>query len=332
MLRLGIVGCGTATRLFHLKAIERIKEFAIAALVDKERERLEGALRSCRAWRGYEDYMDLLSDPEVDVVVINTPPRYHEEMTIHALRAGKHVLCEKPLATSLEGALNIKLVRDETSLVVLPVHNYSFTPCWEMARDLSHDGKIGEVERVHLRLENNLRLYRPKTRFRFEEEYGIIEDLLPHLLPLTHEVAGMVKEIKEVDGWRESYSVVDNMRLLFRTEMGVEVECYMSWTRPIPQFRVGIIGSEGVIKVELFRAPYNLILESEKNKKKICMRKGLSQYLDLLRMRHPSFMGQYLHLYKVIMGEEEPRIDLDDEIEMIKIMKKIEDISKEIKL
>ncbi|MBS7638525.1 Gfo/Idh/MocA family oxidoreductase [Candidatus Bathyarchaeota archaeon] len=332
MLQLGIVGCGTVTRMFHLKAIEEVKEFAIAALVDRDRGRLEGALRSCRAWRGYENYMDLLSNPEVHVVVINTPPRYHEEMTIQALRAGKHVLCEKPLATSLEGALNIKLVRDETSLVVLPVHNYSFTPCWELAKGLSHDGKIGDVEKVQLRFENNLRLYRPKTGFRFEKEYGIIEDLLPHLLHLTHELAGRVKEIEEVDGWRESYNVVDNMRLIFRTEMGVRVECFMSWTRLIPQFKVGIIGSKGVIKAELFRAPYNLILESEKNKKKICMRRGLGQYLDLLRMRHPSFVGQYLHLYKVIMGEEEPRIDLDDEIEMIKIMKKIEDISKENKL
>lgn len=326
------MGCGTVTRQFHLKALEKVKEFAIAALVDRDRERLEGALRSCRARRGYEDYMELLSDPEVDIVVINTPPRYHEEMTIQALRAGKHVLCEKPLATSLEGALNIKLVRDETSLVALPIHNYSFTPCWEMARDLSYDGKIGEVERVHLRLENNLRLYRPKTGFRFEKEYGIIEDLLPHLLPLTHEVAGMVKEIEEVEGWRESYSVVDTMRLLLRTEMGVQVECYMSWTRLVPQFKVEIIGSEGIIKAEFFRAPYSLILESGRNKKKICRRRGLGQYLDLLRMGHPSFVGQYLHLYKVIMGEEEPRIDLDDEIEMIKVMKEIEDISKENKL
>lgn len=332
MLRLGIVGCGTVTRMFHLRAIEEVKEFAIAALVDRDRERLEDTLRSCKAWRGYIDFMDLLSDPEVDTVVVNTPPECHEEMTIQALRAGKHVLCEKPLATSLEGALNIKSVRDETHLVVLPVHNYSFTPCWEMASGLSHDGVIGDVERVLVRLGNSLRLYRPKTGFRLEKDYGIIEDFLPHILPITYEVAGMAKEVEDVDGWRESYGVVDNMRLLFRTDRGVEVECCMSWTRLIPQFKVEIIGSEGAIKTDLFRAPYNLVIESENNKKKICMRRGLGQYLDLLRSRHPSFVGQYLHLYKVIIGQEEPRIDLDNEIEMIKVMKKIENISKENKL
>lgn len=332
MLRLGIAGCGTVTRMFHLRAIGEVKEFAIAALVDKDRKRLEGTLRSCRAWRGYVDYMEFLSDPEVDIVVINTPPGCHEEMAIQALRAGKHVLCEKPLATSLEGALNIKSVRDETRLVVLPVHNYSFTPCWEVARDLSHDGVIGDVERVLIRLGNNLRLYRPKTGFRFEEDYGIIEDFLPHILPLVHEVAGVVVEVEDVDGWREIYNVVDNMRLSFRTDRGVEVEGFMSWTRLIPQFKVEVVGSEGVIKVDLFRAPYNLILESENNKKKISMKRGLGQYLDLLRAKHPSFVGQYLHLYKVIIGEEEPRIDLEDEIEMIKVMEKIENISKENKL
>lgn len=332
MLRLGIAGCGAVTRMFHLKAIERTKKFVITALVDIDRGRLESTLRSCKAWRGYMDYMEFLSDPEVDIVVINTPPRYHEEMTIQALRAGKHVLCEKPLATSLEGAINIKLVKEETRLVVLPVHNYSFTPCWEMARGLSQDGIIGDVERFLLRLENNMRLYRPKTGFRFEEDYEIIEDFLPHILPLVYEVAGMAKEVEDVDGWRESYNVVDNMRLAFRTDKGVSVKCYISWTRLIPRFKVEIIGSEGVIKADLFRAPYSLIIESKKSKRKICMRKGLGQYLDLLRVGHPSFVGQYIHLYKVMMGEEEPRINLDDEIEMIKIMKKIERISKENKL
>lgn len=318
--------------MFHLKAIEEVREFTLTAVVDRDRGRLEETLKACGARRGYSDYMGLLSDPEVDVVVVNTPPSCHEEMVIGALRAGKHVLCEKPLATSLDGAQKIKEAQEETRLVVLPVHNYIFTPCWENALALCRGGGVGRIERVVMRLENNLRLYRPRTWFRFEKECGIVEDLLPHLLSLSHGVAGMAREIESVEGWREIYDVLDNMRLILRTDRQAQLECFMSWTKLVPQFKIEIIGSEGTIKADLFRSPYSLILESGKMKKKICIRRGLGQYLDLLRAKHPSFVGQYRHLYKVIMREEEPRITLNDEIEMIKIMKNVENISKENKL
>ncbi len=322
------MGCGTATRMFHLKAIEEVREFTLMALADSHRERLREALRACGVERGYIDYLDLLKDPDVDVVAINTPPGCHEEMVIQALRAGKHVLCEKPLALDLDGAMKIKGVQEETRLVVLPVHNYNFTPCWEAAQGLCRGGELGRIERVLMRLENNLRLYRAKTRFRFERDYDIIEDILPHLLSLPLGVAGMAEEVEYVEGWRERYEVVDNMRLALRTDRDVKLDCFMSWTKLIPQFKVEIIGSNGTIKADLFRSPYSFIMEHGNIKKKIIIRRGIGQYLELLRARHPSFVGQYRHLYKVIMGEEDPRITLEEEIEMIKVMNKIEDISK----
>jgi predicted dehydrogenase len=333
MLRLGIVGCGSATRMFHLKALENVREFTITALVDTDMERLEEALKVCGAGRAYSDYLRLLSDPEVDVVVVNTPPRCHEEMVIRALEAGKHVLCEKPLATSYDGALKIKGVQEENHRVVLTVHNYVFTPCWEKALGLCRCGEIGRIERLVMRLENNLRLYRAKTRFRFEEEYAIVEDLLPHLLSISHGAAGMADEVESVEGWRETYDVLDNMKLILRTDRGVELDCFMSWTKLIPRFKIDVIGSEGIIKAELFGSPYSLIVESEGvKKKKVSLKWGFNKYIDLLRLNHPSFIGQYRHLYKVIMAEEKPRITINDEIEMIKIMNEVEEISKENKL
>jgi len=93
MLRLGVIGCGRVTTMFHLRAIRDVKEVEVAAVADVNEERTRTVAKECNT-KGYNDYHELLGDPGIDAVVINTPPRLHEEMVLDALDSGKHVLCE----------------------------------------------------------------------------------------------------------------------------------------------------------------------------------------------------------------------------------------------
>ncbi|RLI10071.1 hypothetical protein DRO42_02495 [Candidatus Bathyarchaeota archaeon] len=321
MLRLGIVGCGRVTTMFHLKAIEEVEEVTVVAVADRDQARMKEVKRKSGARRGYLDYRELLSDPEVEAVVINTPPRFHEEMVVAALHAGKHVMCEKPLARSIEGCQRIKRVQEGTDLVVLPGHNYAFTPCLDRAREVTRSGAIGEVRRVSVRFENNLRSYRSRTDFRLKEEFGIVEDILPHILSVTHRLVGTAKTVEEVKGWKESYDVIDNVSLLLRNDRDVEIDCLMSWTRLIPRFKVEVSGASGRVEMDLMRSPFSLTLEAGGAKRKIDEKGGLRRYLDLIRFKHPSFQNQYQHLHRLVEGSERPRITIDDEIEMIRVMK-----------
>ena len=323
MLRLGIVGCGRVTTMFHLKAIEEVEEVTVAAVADRNRARMESVKEKSGAKRGYIDYRELLSDPEVEAVAINTPPRFHEEMVIRSLRAGKHVLCEKPLARSVEGCLHIKRAQESVGLVVLPGHNYAFTPCLERAQELIRRGTIGGVEKVSVRFENNLRSYGSKTDFRLETEFGIVEDILPHILSVTHGLAGAVEAVVDVRGRRESHDVVDNVNLLLRTDGGVELDCFMSWTRLIPCFKVRAFGTSGRVETDLMRSPFSVTIDSGGVRRKIDERKGLKLYLDLLRFKHPSFQSQYRHLCGLVAGSETPRITIDDEVDMIRTMEEV---------
>jgi len=319
MLRLGIVGCGRVTTMFHLKAINEVEEATVVAVADRNQARMESVKKKSGAEKGYIDYGELLSDPEVDMVVINTPPRFHEEMVIRALKARKHVLCEKPLARSVEGCLNIKRVQETAGLVVLPGHNYAFTPSLERAQDVIRSGVVGHVEKVSLRFENNLKGYRSKTDFRIKTDFGIVEDILPHILSVVHGLAGAAEEIMDVRGWSESYDVVDNMDLLLKTDRGVELDCFMSWTRLIPSFRVEVSGTSGRVETELMRSPFSVTIESGGVRRKIEEKKGLKLYLDLLRFKHPSFQNQYRHLCRLVEGSETPRITIEDEAGMIRM-------------
>ena len=309
--------------MFHLRAIKEVEGVTITAVADRDRTRMESVKAKSGAERGYLDYLELLSDPDVEAVVINTPPRLHEEMVVRLLKAGRHVLCEKPLARSVEGCLKIRRIQAETGLVVLPGHNYAFTPCLDRARELIRSGAVGEVRGVSVRFENSLRSYGSKTGFRLETEFGIIEDILPHILSASLGLAGTVETVVKVRGWRESYDVVDNMSLTLGTDRGAEIDCSMSWTRLIPRFEVNITGTSGRIEMDLMRSPFTVTVESGGERRKINERSGLRQYLDLVRFKHPSFQSQYRHLCRLVEGAEEPRITIDDEIAMIRVMEEV---------
>ena len=114
--------------MFHLKAIEVVKGVSVAAVADMDESRMEEVRDKCGAARGCLEYGELLADPDVDAVAINTPPRFHEDMVVEALEAGKHVLCEKPLSRSVEGCERIMEAQGDGESVVMPLHNFGFTP------------------------------------------------------------------------------------------------------------------------------------------------------------------------------------------------------------
>lgn len=323
MLRLGIIGCGRVTTMFHLKAIEEVDGLAVVAVADRNEARLNKVRKRARIKRGYLDYRELLSDPEIDAVVINTPPRFHEEMVLRSLKSKKHVLCEKPLASSVDGCIHIRRVKEATGLVVLPGHNYVFTPCLDKSLELLQGGVIGEVQKISLTFENNLRSYRSKTDFRLKTKTGIVDDVLSHILSVAHKLAGNTQKVESIKAWRKSYDVIDNLNLILETERGVFLNCFMSWTSIIPSFKIETFGGKGNIKMELMRSPFSVDIESDIAIERINLKKGLGKYLDLLRLKHPSFEMQYHHLYNLIEGLEEPKITLNDEIKIISVIKEV---------
>lgn len=314
--------------MFHLKAIEEVEEVTVAAVADLDQARMEDVRRKSGAERGYTDPKELLSDPDLEVIAINTPPRFHEETAVEALRAGKHVLCEKPLAQSVEGCARIKEAQGGSGLVVLPVHNYAFTPCLETARGIIVSGEIGKIQRMQLKFDNNLWSYGPKTDFRMRDEFSIVDDLLPHVLSVVQAFTGPVRGVEEARGWRRRHDVLDDLSLVLATEDGVLVEGSMNWTSLIPAFKASVEGESGRLDMDLMKFPYRVSVESPEGKRKLDER-GLGQYLDLVRLRHPAFAGQYRHLVGVVAGSEAPRFTVDDEMGMLKAMGEVVEILSE---
>jgi predicted dehydrogenase len=306
--------------MFHLKAIEGSGVVELVSISDKGDKQLAEVKGITGVTHVSEDYRELLANSEVEAVAINAPPRFHEEMTLEALKAGKHVLCEKPLAQTIEGCERIK--QNKKNLIVLPAHNYVYTPALYKIEEKVKQGTIGVVKGIKLNFENNLGMYGSKTDFRTKDPHGIIEDVMPHILSVSSIVAGRAKEVLEVSGICRKYDVCDNLHAIIATEHGVKLDCTASWTRTIPTFNVAIEGEKGRISSDFAINPYSYVIENDDKKTKFSER-GVGWYLDLLQYKHPSFSEQYRHLDKLVHIGGEPRITIDDEIGMLKAMKEL---------
>src|SRR6202171_2262538 len=101
-IRVGIVGCGEVTQIIHLPALIELRAlFAVTALCDVSPSVLASVGAPIAGVRLFPDYRQLVEDPAVDAVLVGNPDAYHADVVIAAIRAGKHVLPEKPIAVTL---------------------------------------------------------------------------------------------------------------------------------------------------------------------------------------------------------------------------------------
>lgn len=100
-------------------------------------------------WQGHEtDWRKLVTRPDIDLVDVCTPNNLHAEIAIAAAAAGKHVLCEKPLALSLDQARRMKAAVERAGVVHMICHNYRFAPAVQFARQLIASGELGEIYHI----------------------------------------------------------------------------------------------------------------------------------------------------------------------------------------
>ncbi len=134
-LRVGVLGCGPIAQAAHFESCLKARNatlFAICDVADDLRERMAEAHSPERS---YSDYDVMLSDPDVEAIVIAVSDPFHVSTAIRALEAGKHVLCEKPLGESVEDAERLKLAVERSGLVFQVGHMKRFDPGIQSARD-----------------------------------------------------------------------------------------------------------------------------------------------------------------------------------------------------
>lgn len=162
-IKIAVVGASTMGRL-HMKGVLAKDGAELYAICDTAVEQLEGAVKELGIpdLKCVSDYRELVDDPNLDAVVLVTPDQVHLEMTVAFLRAGKDVLCEKPMALTLPECETMMRVEKESGRRLMIGQVCRCTPAFMMAKELVDSGRIGElvfVESEYAHNYNNARGY-----------------------------------------------------------------------------------------------------------------------------------------------------------------------------
>jgi predicted dehydrogenase len=163
MIRVGLIGLGFMGRM-HISAYQKIAAARIVAVADQDAKRASGDLSG--QWgnipgaadsldmtgvTGTTDFQALIKNPDVDLVDICVPTPAHESLAIAALEAGKHVLCEKPLALDSASARRIADAADRAKGLFMPAMCLRFWPEWEWLKQAVDDGRYGAARSATFR-------------------------------------------------------------------------------------------------------------------------------------------------------------------------------------
>ena len=246
----GLIGTGRIAEDRILPGINAHPGNLLAAVVSRDQGRADAFAKKFGARHAYTSYADMLRDPDVTVVAVHTPNAQHAEQAIAAARAGKHVFCDKPMATTVADAERI--VREcEKAGVTLGINFHNrFMPCFIETRRIIASGEIGDVHLVQLEASPGARSGGRLATWRVDPAlaglgttYSIgvhVYDILRYLL---------ASEIEMVSAFFDTpQGVVEETNVsLFRFANGVLAQLSVHEKSPFPHNDFVVYGSKGRI-------------------------------------------------------------------------------------
>jgi len=189
----------------------------------------------------YRDFDEVLLDRRIEAVAIATPPATHYTLVRRALEAGKHVLVEKPLATTPEQALKLVELAERAGLVLMPGHTFLYSPSVGKVHDLIRDKVVGEVYFV-TSSRMNLGIYQAD---------GVVLDLAPHDVSiLTYWLDEPVVQVTATGRGVFQAEVPETAFLTFEFASGTQANVQVSWLAPRKLRQMVVVGSRRMVQYD----------------------------------------------------------------------------------
>jgi predicted dehydrogenase len=253
-VRWGILSTAKIGREKVIPALQKSPYCTVDAICSRELEKAQKTATLLNIKKAYGSYDELLNDREIDAVYIPLPNHLHVEWAIKAMKAGKHVLCEKPIGlSSSEAGKLLKASKDFPHLKVMEAFMYRYHPQWVYAKSLVDEKKIGELKTV----QSFFTYYNidPKNiRNRIEVGGGAMMDIGCYCVSLSRFLFG--EEPRNVFGLVERDPVMQTDRMSTGIlDFSTGHASFTCSTQLMPHQRVNILGTEGRIEIEI---PFNI--------------------------------------------------------------------------
>jgi predicted dehydrogenase len=193
-LKAAVFGTGFVGRV-HLEGLRRLGFVDLYAIGESQIEKAQRLGEEFGVARTASDYHEILDDPEVDAVHVCTPNALHFPMVTDALNAGKHVICEKPLSTSVENARKLVMLAKAKNRRNCTFHNLRFYPMVQQMRCMREAGELGEILVVQGTYSQDWLLYDTDWNWRVDSKTNgpsrCMADIGSHWCDMAEHVTGL---------------------------------------------------------------------------------------------------------------------------------------------
>jgi predicted dehydrogenase len=251
ILRWGIIGCGDVAERKGGPALYGVTDSELVAVMRRDAAKAADFARRHDAKRWYQRVEDLVNDPEVNAVYVATPVYLHRAHTIQAAQAGKHVLCEKPMAMDVQECQDMVDVCRENRVKLMVAYYRRTYPIVQRMRTLLAQDVIGRPMLVRINLTGHYGLTDPDAPLPWRVDPlmgggGVLFDVGSHRLDVLHYLLGPVRQVSAfVETLRASYPVEDSVVLSAKLANGMHGVANFNWNIGSSTDDFEIYGTEG---------------------------------------------------------------------------------------
>ena len=322
-VNIGIVGLGFMA-VMHIRAYRKVKGANIAAICNPSGNRLDGDFSDVfgnldsgdpvkldmSQVKPYQDFQELINDKSIDVIDICSPTHTHLQLVKAALAANKHVICEKPLARSIEDAREIAAAAKDSKGKFMTAMCLRFWPQWAWLKNTVESKQYGKVLGAHFQRIAEPPAWGQGSYFNGEESGGGLFDLHVHDTDFVQHVFGKPISVYS-SGFSKVSGAIDHVLTQYKVKCGAKVSAEGSWAMTSGwgfnmSFRV--IFEQATADYDISREDEPLRLFVEGQEKKVIECEGEDGYV-----------GEMNHLIECIQIDQKPSVSADDGLNAVEI-------------
>ena len=257
LLKWGFIGCGEVTEKKSGPAFNEVEGSEVIAVMSRSEKKARSYAERHHISKWYTDAQELIDDPDVNAIYIATPPSSHATFAIMAMRAGKPVYVEKPLAASYDDCARINRISEQTGVPCFVAYYRRYLPYFRKVKEIIRQGAIGDIMNVQIRFSCPPRDLDYSSGgslpWRLQPDIaggGYFYDLAPHQLDLLQDLFGVITEAEGMCANRAGlYSAEDSVSACFRFESGLPGSgswCFVGH-KSAKEDRIEVIGDKGML-------------------------------------------------------------------------------------
>lgn len=260
-IKWGFIGCGDVTSKKSGPAFRMVANSDVIAVMSRDPEKAKKYAEERNIKKWYSDPVDLIDDPEINAIYIATPPSSHATYAIMAMKAGKPVYIEKPMASSYEECCRINRISQETHVPCFVAYYRRYLPYFKKIHELIDNDTIGKIINVQIRFAqppNELDYQRDNLPWRVQPDIaggGYFYDLAPHQLDILQDLFGCILNAQGFKSNRAGlYKVEDTVSACFKFDSGLIGSgswCFVA-DKAAREDRIEVIGEKGMICFSVF--------------------------------------------------------------------------------